>query len=424
MIKNILLILLILLISGSLSAEMLTQNVSAEAAVLINAVTGEVLFEKNKDKELYPASITKVATALYILNRYGNKLEDKVIAKKGALASITENAKRQSRYRAPAFWLETDGTHIGIKPGEEFYLKDLMYALLIGSANDAANVMAEHLEGDIARFVEKLNGYLKELGCTKTNFLNPHGLHHPHHKTTAHDMALIAQKAMDYPLFREIVALSSYKLPKTNLSEERLLVQTNHMVRKGTHFYKKATGIKTGAHSLAKKTLVSSASDANRSVIGVVLGCETNADRYKDMASLFNAAFNEKKRQLNVFPAGPQKVKIAVPHGKKALKTYTIEPLTYNFYPSERKDVKVKAHWSLPKLPIKQGQLVGKLTINNKDTTLSFVDLYALEDIEPALFYKALLFFKSYWKWLLLTPILLFFRRKKRHQSSSSSMFN
>lgn len=402
-----------------------THEVASDAALMINGLTGDILFEKNKDREMYPASITKVATALYVLKKHGTRLEEKLIAKREALASITPQAKRQSNYRSPAYWLETDGTHMGIKVGEEFYLKDLLNAMLIASANDASNVIASGLEGSISSFVENMNVFLKELGCKHTHFLNPHGLHHPQHKTTAYDMALISKEAMALPIFRKIVAQTSYTCPKTNLSEERRLTQTNHLVRPGPHYYKKAIGVKTGYMSQAKKTLVASAQDNNRMLIGVFLGCDSNIDRYKDATTLFDKAFSEKKMSLALLPEGVQKLKAKVPHGKSFLMTYLKEPLAYEFYPSERKNVKAHILWSLPELPIMEHQIVGKsLIINDKGEILKEIPLYALEKVSPTFFYRLFNMKKPVWKWVgsSLLVFLLFKRLRKKKNRRSSNM--
>ncbi len=162
-----------------LFSEPLSLQIHSESGILMNADTGVILFEKNAHEAAFPASITKVATALFVLKTHGNRLENSVTVKPEALASISPQNKRQSNYKSPAYWLETDGSHIGMKKGEEMSLRNLLYALLISSANDAANVIAQHAGGTIQKFMEKENAYLKELGCQHTHFLNPHGLHHP-----------------------------------------------------------------------------------------------------------------------------------------------------------------------------------------------------------------------------------------------------
>src|SRR5262249_25642973 len=138
-------------------------------------------------------------------------------ADREALASITPEAKRQSNYRSPPHWLETDGTHVGIKKGEELSLYDLLHACLIASANDASNIIAQSLGGTIPQFMDEVNAYLKEIGCKNTHFNNPHGLHHPDHYTTAYDLAMMAKEGLKDPVFRKIVSLMRHSCPRTNL---------------------------------------------------------------------------------------------------------------------------------------------------------------------------------------------------------------
>lgn len=402
-------------------------DIVSEAGLLINSETGHILFEKNKDKLLFPASITKAATALYILKKYEKRLDEKVIAKREALASITPQAKKQSNYRCPAYWLDTDGSHIGIKMGEEFALKTLLVAMLIASANDAANVMAEHLEGSIPKFMENMNRFLKELGCTKTHFCNPHGLHHPQHQTTAHDMALIAKAAMQHPQFQDIVSLTYFLCPRTNLSEERYLTQTNNLLRHGPYYYKKATGIKTGSTSQAGKTLLASAKNENRNLIAVVLSSPTTQDRYADVTKMFEKAFAEKKIRKHLLSAGVQKMKVKIPGGKKNLRVYLREPLYYDYYPSEPRSIKGKIQWTISKLPIMKDQTIGMATaVDNRGKIVARTPLYALETIEPTFFYKVKetvinnkkIIIQSLSFVTSISVLIYFFRKKKRRRRS------
>src|SRR6185437_6437502 len=141
--------------------------------------------------------------------------------------------------------------------GEEMPLKEYLYGMMVRSGNDAANVIAEYVSGSIPTFMQELNDYLKQIGCLNTTFCNPHGLHHPDHKTTAFDMALLTREAMKNPVFREIVSTVRHKRPKTNKRPAAVLVQTNRIIKSGTqYYYPKAIGVKTGYHSRAQNTLV------------------------------------------------------------------------------------------------------------------------------------------------------------------------
>lgn len=371
-------------------AETLKLSINAPAAILINAETGKVLFEKNAHVSSYPASITKVATAIYALKMMSEKrLEEKMVASQEAIASISSQAKRQSNYRSPAHWLETDGTHMGIKRGEEIPFVDLLYGMLLVSANDAANVIAEHIGGTIPAFVEKMNNYLRDLGCKDTHFCNPHGLHHPNHVTTAHDMALITREALKNPLFRQIVSTLRYVCPQTNLQVERNFVQYNALLKRGNFHYSKALGVKTGYTSSAGKTLVAAAEDRGRSLIAVILGCQGTNDRYEDAIKMFEGAFQEPLMRRQILPKGPQKLTRKVHGAKQTLKTYLTDGLNYDFYPAEQSPIKVTISWKDFVLPIQKDQEVACITVaDTSGKILKKTPLLAQENLSPTRWHK------------------------------------
>jgi D-alanyl-D-alanine carboxypeptidase (penicillin-binding protein 5/6) len=370
-------------------------SVGAEEAILMNARTGQILFEKNAQKPAYPASTTKIATALLALYKFREKLDTVFVAEKEALASITPQAKLQSHYRSPPYWLETDSTHIGIKRGEEMKLSDLLYALLVASANDAANVIAQGVGGSIPQFVDEMNAYLKHIGCKNTHFNNPSGLHHPEHVTTAYDLAVMTRKGLQDPLFRRMVASSRYTFPKTNLEYERTLIQSNRLLKQGEYQYKKALGVKTGTTQAAGKNLVAAAQDGDRILIAVALGYrsakgEPRTELYRDVTKMFETAFQEQKVQRILLPSGEQK-KITRLIGRRSLKTYLADPLVYAYYPSEEVAIKASIQWEVPPLPIAVNDRVGKIHIlDEQERILHAVPLYALECVQPSLWYHCL----------------------------------
>lgn len=234
--------------------------VSAPRAILMDAKTGLVLYEKNAHQKAYPASTTKVMTAILALEK-GNLDE---------MVTVSFNAVNSISY---------DSSKAGLFEGEVFSMKDLVYSLLICSANDAANVIAEHIGGDIESFVDMMNTRAAELGAKNTHFVNTHGLHNADHYTTAYDLAVLAKHALSLPHFREIVAMRSYVLEPTDKYEEkRYLNSTNHLLNpQSPYYYADAIGIKTGYTDDAKSCLVSASETEDASYIAVVLGAE-NAD--------------------------------------------------------------------------------------------------------------------------------------------------
>lgn len=391
------LLLIVILLFGSLHAKQLELDICAEGAILINAKTGAILYEKQAHEQRFPASTTKISTAIYALHSLGDNLEKKMTATKECTASITPQAKKQSHYRSPPHWLETDGTHIGIKIGEEIPFPDLLKALLISSANDAANVIASSIGGTIPNFMNGLNRYLKEIGCLHTSFNNPHGLHHPDHLTTPYDLAQMARTGLEHPVFAEIVSMVRYECPRTNLEYERTFLQTNLLLRSGAYSYSKAIGVKTGTTQAAGKNLVAAAEEKGRRLIAVMLGChQGRAELYRDMINLFELAFNEPKMRRYLLKKGKTELTMKVKGAKGILKTTLPEGLPYDYYPSEECIVKARVIWAIPQLPIQKNMVVGRIEVTDeRGHIVGEKMLLAYEDLEPTLWFRCKSFFFS-----------------------------
>lgn len=403
----------------------------AESAILVNAENGMILYEKNSDKQGFPASITKIATAIYALEKKGDNLEINITAEQEAIASISPSAKRKGNYKNPSFWIETGATHIGIKRGESMPFNDLLHALLVSSANDAANVIAQHIgEGSIDSFMKGLNQYLRSLGCKDTNFLNPHGLHHPEHKTTARDMALIAKNALKNQIFKDIVSTKSYVIAKTNKQPSRTIVQTNQLLKKSPYTYDNAIGIKTGYTSDAGHTLVAAAKE-ERTLIAVVMNCSERKEAYLDVTRLFDTAFAENKIKQRVLSKGGQKYKNSIEGGASILHTHLLDDLDYHFYPSEEMPVSLQVDWKHNlAVPIAINQEVGSVKlISGNSTIITSLPLYSINEVKPTLWYSikkkydAFSKNKMVFRTVLMSVVLLFsfagffwMRKKRRGQ--------
>ena len=182
-----------------------------------------------------------------------------------------------------------------LKMGEELTIKDLLYALLLPSSNEAANVLAIHIAGSIDSFASMMNTRAIELGCKNTHFVNPNGVHDDNHYTTAYDLSVIAREAMKNDIFRQIVSTASYTLPSSNKYSriDRTLITTNDLIKKQSeNYYEHAVGIKTGFTTPAGNCLVSSATKDDKNLISVVLKSRTDNDRYNDAKTLFNYGFD------------------------------------------------------------------------------------------------------------------------------------
>jgi len=384
-------IFIYLIVVASLGARPLDLEVHASSAILMNAETGAILYEKQAHVPSFPASTTKIATALFILDVKKPSLDQMVTVSSEALKLKSVGKEKDS----PSYWDEVDGTKMGLVRGEILSYETLLYGMMLVSGNDAANTMAESLSGSIPTFLEEMNQYLSKLGCKNTQFRNPHGLHHPEHFTTAYDICLIAKKAIQIPKFREIVSKSSYLKPKTNKQKETELRQFNQLLRPGKHYYAKAIGIKTGYHSNAKSTLVAAAESEGRTLIAVLYGCENKTDRYADAKKLFDAAYEESLETRRMF--GSEQIFSRVVTGAKtSLQAALGADLTISFYPAEDPFCKAFIQWDQVPLPIKKGQKVGEVRIcNEAGILLRKGDLLAKEEAKGSLLFVLKEAFKS-----------------------------
>lgn len=240
-------------------------EVKARHAALIDAQYGDILYEKDAYDPAAPASITKVMTALLICEAL-----DRGDLEEGQWITASET------YQAG---LHPNGSTANIQPGEVMTVKDLMYCLLLPSANEAANILGEAVSGDVPSFIALMNQRAEELGCTGTHFTNAHGLDEDGHYTTAHDICIFTREAMRHELFREIVSSEAYTVAETNLSSARTFHNTNALISNWSYtgyLYDKAIGVKTGTTENAGRCLVSAAEDKGTGeyLICVVLGAE------------------------------------------------------------------------------------------------------------------------------------------------------
>ena len=230
--------------------------VDAKAALLIDLNSGEILYESNAGAQVYPASLTKIMTAILAIEN-GN-LDDVVTASANALTG-----------------LDPDGTSVWLTSGEQMTLHDLLYCIMLASANDACNVVAEHIAGSIDSFVDMMNQKAKELGCKDTHFHNAHGLPDEEHWTTARDLAVITQYAIQNPTFWEICTTPAYTVPATNVFDARILATTNSMettYKYYTYYDARVQGVKTGYTAAAGRCLIVTGKDGDNRLLSVVCG--------------------------------------------------------------------------------------------------------------------------------------------------------
>ncbi len=256
-------------------------QIGCKAAYVVNPETGKIFYEKNAHEKMYPASTTKILTALIVLENC--KLTDTAIVSKTALDLVP------SGY-----------SNANLQVGEELPISTLLQALLIPSANEAANVLAEHVSGSVEEFANLCNNRAKELGCETLNFVNPNGLHDENHYCSAYDLYLIAKECQKYDAFNEIVKTKSFKIPATSIhpANDRVFTNTNSLIltNSSSYYYPYCTGIKTGHTTPAGECLVASSSKDNINLISVVLGGGTNSkglnERFYDTKQLFEFVYN------------------------------------------------------------------------------------------------------------------------------------
>ncbi|MBK5245929.1 MAG: D-alanyl-D-alanine carboxypeptidase [Peptostreptococcaceae bacterium] len=353
-----------------------TPQITAEAGVVIDANTGLVLFDKNKDEKLEPASITKVMTALLALENLD--MNKTVIIDKEA--SFTE------------------GSRIYLLEGEEVTVQDLMYALLLESANDSAVAIAKEVSGSVDEFAKLMNQRAKEIGANNTNFVNPHGLHAEGHVTTAYDMALIAQEAMRNQDFRKFILTYRHVIEATNKQPTRYLYNTNRLIYDEiTNVdangilrpakYDGVTGIKTGYTPEAGGCLVSGAERDGSEFIAVVLK-STDLGRFGDGITLLDFAFTNYK-SVTAIKDGTDMGTIKVKNGEKNKVSLVTDRNGGITLPKEASEDIVNKKIVIPKsikAPIKKGQQIGVVEIYEGDVLRDKVPIVATESIGKGTF--------------------------------------
>lgn len=246
-----------------------------DSIIVMDAATGQILYEKNAYEKRYPASITKIMTVLIALEH--GDLSDTIVMSDTAVWGI-----------------ERDSSHIALDVGEEINFEDALYAVLVVSANEAAWGVAEHIAGSLESFCDMMNQKAEELGCVNTHFVNANGLHDDDHYTCAYDMALIAREAIKNDKFREITATTHYIIPPTNMQEEeRELWQNNKMIKEDSdYYYPYCEGGKTGFTDQALGTLVTWSKKDDVELICVVMHSRPTVTTYTDTKALDEYFFN------------------------------------------------------------------------------------------------------------------------------------
>ena len=334
-------------------------DISAGAAILLDSNTEKIIYSKNESERMYPASTTKILTAILTIENCN--LDDIVTVPYEAVYSIP------SGYSVAA-----------LQPGEQLTVEQLLKVMLVHSANDAANVLAYHVSGSIEGFANLMNQKVSELGLTNTHFTNPSGMHDENHYTTAYDLAIIMKYCMKNSTFRNLSGLKYCTIPATNKYEERVFNTTNELLIydnrnvSSNYYYKYAIAGKTGHTTQAKNSLVSVSNKDNLELICVVLsvGLYPNnlSAKFIDTKSLFDYGYNnytvKKLREKNAIAT-----QVEVKNGTKETRNLDLlisddltalisqDELNTDFSPEIQVEDNLMA-------PISQGQVVGKIVYN------------------------------------------------------------
>ncbi len=373
MVKKIICLLFaaVLLATPALAAAAPEHPVAAKGAILYELNTDTVLLEQDADARLYPASTTKLMTALVAME-YGNP-EDIITVPAEAVDGLFEL-----------------GSASYLLAGEEISFMDLMEYMLIASGNDAANAMAIHISGSISAFADLMNNRAQELGCTNTHFVNPHGLHDEEHYTSARDLLRIAKAAMENPTIAEIVAKDEVVLPITNKHPQTTTkYTTNYLIsRKSTreYYYEGAIGIKTGTTTPAGLCLVAACVKGDYTYYTVVLGAEKgeNGERnqFIETAKLFDYGAENFSQQVMLSSSEPiAEVPVRLSNEKDSVVVTPSENITAmlpNAFETSDLTMRYTVEESVA-APVQAGDVLGKLTVSYEGKTWQ-LDLVASSD--------------------------------------------
>lgn len=383
----LLLLLLNLLAVPAVAVSVPDPDVQAKAALLVDQKTGAVVYAKNEHDELYPASLTKIMTALLVLDAVdqGRLSMDQIItASPTALEAVPEGS---STADPP------------LKAGEKMSVRNLLYCLLVVSANEAGNVLAEAVSGSINAFVEDMNRRAAELGCENTHFMNPHGFHDTQHYSSAWDLYIMTKAAMEYPEFMTICDTTSTTIPATNLSDERVLYNTNYLIcgyRSRGYLNGEAHGVKTGSHSQAGHCLVATAQRASLGFVSVILGAERIL--LEDGVTWWTYSFGETNRlyewAFDNFTyqtvlkeddvAGEAAVSLSRTDHVTLHAAQALEILVPKGLEPEELEKTITLNADPAEAPIAAGDMLGTLTVSIDGKEYATVDLLAFTDVEAS----------------------------------------
>ena len=369
---------------------------SAKASFLMDNKTGKVLYSNNENEKMYPASTTKILTAILVIENCN--LNDVVTASYDAIMNIPEGYETAN-----------------IQINEQLTIEQLLEMLLVRSSNDAANVLAEHVGGSISSFVSMMNTKVADLGLTDTHFSNAYGLHDENHYTTAHDLAYTMKYCLNNETFRKLAGKASCAIPATNLHEPRTYTSTNELfLQDSPYYYKYLMTGKTGFTTQAKECLVSSAFKDDLELIGIILGSD---NRFEDAISLYDYGYSNYLIRP-IVSAGTFATNINVSNGSydtrnlNLLVENDISALMHSYLSLSGLDYDI----SLNKVilaPIEEGQVLGSITYTVDGVSYSS-NLIASHSVKIGRFTIYAFFALAILMTLLVVLIVVFQRKSEK----------
>ena len=404
-------------------------------AILVDANYGEVLYAKKADEKAYPASITKVMTALLLLEAMDSgklKKDQQITAGPTTLQDMSGNYSTAN-----------------LEPGDVLTVEQLLYCLLLPSANEAGNILAVAVDGSIEAFVEHMNTRAAELGCKGTHFVNPHGLHDPDHYTTAYDISLYMTEALKHELFRTIIHTATYVLPATAHKGEQTFYNTNALISNfhySGYVYDKCIGGKTGTTDEAGKCLVAAAESGDTLLISVILGSGVvdpngakRQGQFTESTKLLKWGFDNFRR-VTISQGSDPVDKVAVTLSRQADEVMVkpegevVRTLPKDLDPSLI-ETTIHLNSDTVEAPVEEGQVLGTMTLSYEGTDYGSLDLVAVTSVERSeLLYKkaqVAAFFQNFGVRVVAVIVLIlviavllkiFVFRKEPDESSATAM--
>ena len=354
-----LVVVLVLALSPGVSAA--GPRPSAPQYVLIDASTGQILYESACREKAYPASTTKILTALVVLSKAN--LSDKL--------TVPEEARKAG------------GSQVFLTPGSQMTVEDALYALILSSANDGAIALAHKVSGGIEAFAKEMNEAARSAGATSSNFTNPHGLPDDNHYTTALDLALVSRAALKMAAFGRIAGTQTRQItingPGTNGGSVRKETLTNH--NRMLWWYEGCTGMKTGFTQQSLHTMVASAQRGDRELIAVVLGSSSSTFLWRDAAALLDYGFSAFAPK-QIIKQGQPLGEVKVSEGKTAATGSSAGSFTI-LDGDGRPEITLKPTYAERlQAPVKAGQKIGVLSLVQAGREIARLDIVAAQDVE------------------------------------------